>query len=294
LDDSKVNPGTTFKGLEIELHRFGGARVLRVVHPGAQQIPEHRHDWAYIGLYTAGRYSERYDGGEAEMRGPSAVLHPSGRPHADTVEAEGLETLTIEFDPPWLKLHGFNDKLDRSRAWSGGQTGLRSRRLAAALLDARADELSIGRATVEFLQLALASQPSAAPAWVTNVQYRLDDPEPIIADDLARRLGMHPAYVARAYRAATGEGFAEVQRRRRVEAASRLLRFTTQPLAEVAVAAGFCDQSHMNRCFRAVLGRTPRVVRGEVAAIRGQPFRTVDAFGRALSPEAARKPIWAS
>jgi hypothetical protein len=122
LDDSKVNPGTTFKGLEIELHRFGGARVLRVVHPGAQQIPEHRHDWAYIGLYTAGRYSERYDGGEAEMRGPSAVLHPSGRPHADTVEAEGLETLTIEFDPPWLRLHGFNDKLDRSRAWSGGQT----------------------------------------------------------------------------------------------------------------------------------------------------------------------------
>jgi transcriptional regulator GlxA family with amidase domain len=58
---------------------------------------------------------------------------------------------------------------------------------------------------------------------------------------------------------------AEAQRRRRVEAASRLLRFSTQPLAEIAIAAGFFDQSHMNRCFGAVLGRTPLAVRAEGA-----------------------------
>jgi AraC family transcriptional regulator len=265
LDDSKVNPGATFKGLEIELHRFGGARVLRVVHPGAQQIPEHRHDWPYIGLYTAGRYRERYDGGEAEMHGPCAVLHPAGRPHADTVETEGLETLTIEFDPAWLRRHGFGCKLDRSRVWSGGQVGLASRKFAGILTDGFTDERSIGSATAEFLNLALADEPCAAPSWVAEVREQLDDLQPVTADDLARRHRMHPAYLARAYRRATGEGIAEVQRRRRVEAASRLLRFTAQPLAEIAVAAGFCDQSHMNRCFRAVLGRTPLVVRGEIA-----------------------------
>ena len=103
-----MSRATNFDGLEIELHRFAGARVLRVVHPGEQRIEEHRHDWAYIGLYTAGRYRERYDGGEADMSGPCAVLHPAGRPHADVVEAEGLETLTIEFDPAWLRLHGID------------------------------------------------------------------------------------------------------------------------------------------------------------------------------------------
>ena len=98
-----MSRATNFNGLEIELRRFSGARVLRVVHPGEQQIEEHSHDWAYIGLYTAGRYRERYDGGEADMSGPCAVLHPAGRLHADMVEIEGLETLTVEFDPAWLR-----------------------------------------------------------------------------------------------------------------------------------------------------------------------------------------------
>jgi transcriptional regulator GlxA family with amidase domain len=29
------------------------------------------------------------------------------------------------------------------------------------------------------------------------------------------------------------------------------------PLAEVAVAAGFCSQSHLNRSFKRILGVTP-------------------------------------
>jgi transcriptional regulator GlxA family with amidase domain len=52
-------------------------------------------------------------------------------------------------------------------------------------------------------------------------------------------------------------------RRRRVERAANLLRRTDRELVDVALASGFCDQSHMNRCFRAVLGRTPIAVRSE-------------------------------
>ena len=80
--------------------------------------------------------------------------------------------------------------------------------------------------------------------------------------DLTRRLDLHPAYVAQAYRIACGEGIGETS-----PAASRGgVRATSPdhlPLAEIAIAAGFCDQSHMNRCFSAVLGRTPLRVRQE-------------------------------
>jgi AraC family transcriptional regulator len=78
--------------------------------------------------------------------------------------------------------------------------------------------------------------------------------------EVARRLDLHPAYVAHAYRYAAGEGIGEAARRRRVERASKMLRRTPMPLAEIAIAAGFCDQSHMSRCFAAVLGRTPLTV----------------------------------
>jgi AraC-like DNA-binding protein len=159
------------------------------------------------------------------------------------------------------------------------------------LSEACADEASIGRATAQFLQLALASEACAAPAWVPDVHQRLEDVEALTAEDLAPRLDMHPAYLARAYRAATGEGLGEMQRRRRVEAASKLLRFTRLPLAEIAVAAGFCDQSHMNRCFRAVLGRTPLTVRAETGGAWAQTFRTGDTFGFSPSPQAALDPM---
>ena len=87
--------------------------------------------------------------------------------------------------------------------------------------------------------------------------------EPIPTREIARRLDLHPAWLARAYRHFRGEGLGETARRHRVEQATALLRRTDLPLAEIAHDAGFCDQSHMNRCFAAVLGRTPAIVRTE-------------------------------
>ena len=59
----------------------------------------------------------------------------------------------------------------------------------------------------------------------------------------------------------------ETVRRRRVERATVQLRASTAPLADIAAECGFCDQSHMNRAFRAVLGRTPLDVRREAPLI---------------------------
>jgi AraC family transcriptional regulator len=52
-------------------------------------------------------------------------------------------------------------------------------------------------------------------------------------------------------------------RRKRVQLAVDRLRGSDCGLAEIAATAGFCDQSHMNRGFQAVLGRTPMQVRAE-------------------------------
>ena len=264
MDVSKVTE-SVFKGLEIDLHRFAGVRALRVVHPDVQTISEHRHDWTYIGLHALGRYREVYDGGVADMSGPSAVLHPAGRPHADLVGAEGLETVTIEFDSTWLRLHGFDHPLDRSRVWRGGAVALAARRLARAIRSARATEADLGRATATFLHAAFAAKAKPDFNWLELVENELAQLRPTIA--IARRLDLHPAWLARAYRAATGEGLHETARRKRVERACGLLRRTRQPLAEIALASGFCDQGHMNRCFRAVVGRTPLAVRGERTAM---------------------------
>jgi len=50
-----------------------------------------------------------------------------------------------------------------------------------------------------------------------------------------------------------------------------LLRETNEPFASVALDAGFCDQSHMNRTFRRLLGRPPSAVRKDRERIRQVP-----------------------
>ena len=83
--------------------------------------------------------------------------------------------------------------------------------------------------------------------------------------DLAAEAGIHPVYLARAFRQRYGSSPAEYARRLRVEAARELLARCDLSLAQVAVEAGFSDQSHLSHQFRRVVGMSPGRYR-EVAA----------------------------
>ena len=65
--------------------------------------------------------------------------------------------------------------------------------------------------------------------------------------------------------------------RRRVELACTLMRTTRQPLCEVAVACGLCDQAHLCKMFRRVFGMSPSVWRRTIPARDTPISRTIDA-----------------
>jgi AraC family transcriptional regulator len=65
--------------------------------------------------------------------------------------------------------------------------------------------------------------------------------------------------------------------RRRVELACTLMRTTRQPLCEVAVACGLCDQAHLCKMFRRVFGMSPSVWRRTMPARDTPISRTIDA-----------------
>jgi transcriptional regulator GlxA family with amidase domain len=50
---------------------------------------------------------------------------------------------------------------------------------------------------------------------------------------------------------------------RRIEHAQQMLRNTQLPLSEIALSAGFSDQSHLARHFRRMTGTSPSLVRWE-------------------------------
>lgn len=99
--------------------------------------------------------------------------------------------------------------------------------------------------------------------------------EPITLEQLASVSGLSRYYFARQFKAATGLAPHEYLTRCRVESAKNHLQTTDASIAETAVKVGFCDQSHLTRHFKRILGVTPSYfqrrlaerTRGSIAAI---------------------------
>jgi AraC-like DNA-binding protein len=80
--------------------------------------------------------------------------------------------------------------------------------------------------------------------------------EDVSLDDLARQVGLSRTYVVHAFRRVFQLPPYEYLMHVRVAKARDLLAAGGRPV-DVAHACGFCDQSHLNRWFRAVVGVTP-------------------------------------
>lgn len=247
------------------LHKFGGACVRRVIDPSRAVVAEHAHAWPMISLYVMGAYRNVSERGEREIAGPSMVYYGAGVVHRNVVGEVGFEQIEIEFDPKWLGVSALpsNGLLLRI----GGECGALARS-AAGVCNAWPSE-SHWRAVLRRL-LWIAHRESARHkrTWIDDVITRLRADPRRSAADLAREIGRSPAWIGPAYRHSVGEGLQETAARFRVEHAARLLRESGLGLAAIAAEAGFCDQSHMNRSFRRVLGRLPTAVREDRSAFR--------------------------
>lgn len=252
------------------LHRtvadFSGARATLISDGGGQRVAEHAHDWPVLSLFVMGGYRNQSELGETCVASPSAMFYSPGERHSNEVGPHGLEQVDLEFDPRWLKLMPTASRTP-VRCWHGGAAAAASRRLLHLWRSGSATEEHLSAATKHFLLSAFSADPVRRPNWLSDVLDRLDPLTREPTSAIARELRLNPGWLAEAYRAATGEGIAETVRRRRVELAVHELRTTDEAQAEVAAAAGFCDQSHMIRSFRAVLGRTPQQVRREWLAV---------------------------
>jgi AraC-like DNA-binding protein len=93
----------------------------------------------------------------------------------------------------------------------------------------------------------------------------------ISRDETARHAGISPSHFSRLLKERTGRSFTDLMRQCRVDLACDLLRGTEKPLAEIAAACGFCDQSYFTRVFQDVKGFTPKQFRTNSQVSGKQP-----------------------
>jgi len=107
--------------------------------------------------------------------------------------------------------------------------------------------------------VASPGRGALAPAVLARVKDSIADRlgEEIPLAELARVAGLSRAHLCRAFRASTGTTLHRWQTEARVERAKALMLRGDLPLADVAAATGFCDQSHFTTVFRRMVGATP-------------------------------------
>jgi AraC-like DNA-binding protein len=100
---------------------------------------------------------------------------------------------------------------------------------------------------------------SGSPVWLKRALELLHEAyrEPLTLEDISQQVQIHPIHLSRVFRRRHGCTMAEYQNRLRIQYVCRALQEAWADLAELATDAGFADQSHMGRVFKACTGQTP-------------------------------------
>jgi AraC-like DNA-binding protein len=248
-----------FKGILHCVRSFAGVEAVHVQHAGLRHIPGHAHDWPNLTIPLLGHASEEYEQAKVRLSGGAAIYHPAGGAHTSAIDACGLDTLGILFDPDWIRAEGARPDLGTPVSWQGGHGAVLARKLSRLWMRPDVSEADLRRAMLRLL--AAPRRAPNVPEWLPVVQRAIAAEAITSTSELARLVDLRPAWLAHSYRRATGQGLQESLRMQRLERAVAAIRNTQRPLSDISQEAGFCDQAHMHRWTVALLGKTPGQLR---------------------------------
>lgn len=245
-----------------------GFDVVEAWFAPGDELARHTHDRACVAVMLGGSFDLRIDD-QCLHCAPTAVFtEPAGETHSNHIGSSGARVLVVQPDPDERELlRPFADFLNRTSHRHHAGIAERAARLAGEL--ECPDDLAPLAAEGIVLEMLVAlarvgdGDVRPAPAWLLRAQELLHArfAEPLRAAEIAREVSVHPAHLARAFRRCFRVSMGGYVRRLRLEWAARELDGSEVPLAGLALAAGFADQSHFTRAFKRYSGLTPSAYR---------------------------------
>jgi AraC family transcriptional regulator len=219
--------------------------------PGLRQ-PRHAHDYSNVTVVVGGMLEEASERGTARAEAGSVVLKAAGCEHETRVSGFGARTISIRL---------------RGGVREGTWRWFEQPEIVRAGLALCRDAGDAAAMTLVEAVLHADREVDAPPPWLASLRAVLDEnfDRSLRFDHLARDLGLHPVYVARAFRRHTGTSMSEYVRAARVRHARHLLTSSRRSVDAIAGEAGFSDASHLCHTFTALLGVTPRGYRSSLS-----------------------------
>lgn len=257
--------GQTVKKIQTE--NFG---LSETGFPSQSRLPLHSHELPYFGFVLDGDYMERFDRRQRVCSRQSLIYHPAGERHEQYFETGGVRLFRIEIGSRYCS------ELTRSNLLLEYPANVRNcevqtifRRLYREFeIEDDASSLIKEGLILELIgNLARLSKPferrggtGRPPRWLKQIFDLIDArfAEPLSLGALAREADVHPVTLAREFRRYYNRTFGDVVRQKRVELACGEIVKGELPLVEIAVRAGFYDQSHFTKIFKRFAGMTPK------------------------------------
>jgi AraC family transcriptional regulator len=256
---------------------LGARRAVRREVPGfgvrwldfapALSLPSHAHAQVCIAVVLHGGFDGIWGGREGTASSGTLIVEPAGELHANRFFAEsGAQVVAIQ---PVAELARGTDRASR-----GARPDALGVAWRMAVEMSRPDDvtpIALEGLSLELLAIASRAGRSAEPVagWLTRATEIVDEQyaRPLALSVIAAEVGVHPVHLARSFRARHGRSVGAHLRAVRVHRAAERLANSDQPIAEVALAVGFTDQSHLNRWFVRLLGATPAAYRRQLGGL---------------------------
>lgn len=258
----------------------GIERIEACFHGNAFDL--HRHDTYAIGVTLHGVQSFRYRGAaHHSLPGQIIVLHPDELHDGGAGTEEGLHYRILYLEPSLLLDCLGGAPLPFVEDAVVSDPALRGTLLSALTpLDEELDELFVADFIAQLAQnlgrhAGEPAKPMEKTAWRAAAlarDYLEENVERAVrSDELEAVTGLDRYALSRHFRATYSTSPHRFLLMRRLQRARRMIE-AGEALAEIAIAAGFSDQSHFNRHFKKAFGLTPgrwsALVRGpSVAAV---------------------------
>jgi AraC family transcriptional regulator len=252
-----------FRSLELD-----GFTVIEAWFPAGEHLARHIHDRPCIAVMLEGSF-ELAMAGRIHHCPPAAVAtEPAGETHANSIGDAGARVAVIQPDPDRAELlRPFARILDRPSHRHHAGIAACAARLTRELdrpddLAPLAAEAAVLEILVVLGRLALDGE-RAPPPWLLRAQELVHASfrEPLRIGAVAREVNVHPSHLARAFRQHFRMPLGSYVRKLRLEWVASELLGSEDSLANVALAAGFADQSHLTRAFKCHTGLTPQAYR---------------------------------
>jgi AraC-like DNA-binding protein len=209
---------------------------------------------------TACRFAREPETRASGVRFPRSLVDPLLLDSALTAAVELLAAAS----PRTIRLHG-HEVEEAAAVFSWLEREARAVRPAAAMTRLKIMEAILLAARGETPQDAGGATGSRAVMRFhpeEALQFVRDHcTDPLTLPGLASRYGLNPSYFSRLFHRHAGMPLVEFVNKARVQRSCQLLKRSDASILEVAVAVGYNNLSHFNRCFRRTMGMSPREYR---------------------------------